>query len=255
MINYQLNPQFSLYRSQKRLEKAKHFLGQAVVYKILAFALYLLGANVKALANFLKMPHDTIKSLIDRITKQGLPALADRRRKTSIFAPQPRTTAEKPELTVEAETLTLHFNRKWEMQIPLRNKFQCRTVLLSMLAAGLLTKEAVAKALQLSTERTRKLKTALFKNDVNALIDQRRGQKKDYRMTSEVKAELIQQFVLNLSSETSTSSEQLSNDLSQRCEFDLVPRTIRLHVARLGLKHLKSSLASLLHSVKKNSNA
>lgn len=255
MINYQDNPQFSLHRSQQRLEKAKLILGEAVVYRILTFALYLLGANVQALAAFLKMPHDTVKSLIDRVITEGLSALEDRRRKTPTFVSQPCTPTEKPKLTVEAEHLTLHFYGERKMKIPRRNKFQCRTVLLSMLPAGLLRREAVAEALELSTERTRKLKTALFKNDVHAVIDQRRGQQRDYRMTSRVKAELIQQYVLNLNSETSTSSRQLSNDLHQRCELDLVARTIRLHVSRMGLKHLKASLSLLLHGIKKTSNA
>lgn len=251
MINYQDNPQFSLHRSQQRLEKAKGILGEAVVSKILAFALYLLGANVQALAGFLKMPLDTVKSLIDRVSTEGLPALEDRRQKTSTFVGQPRRTKENPTLTVEAEHLALHFNGEWKMQVPRRNKLQCRTVLLTMLDANLLAREEVAKALQLSTERTRKLKTALFKNDVHALIDQRRGQQKDYRMMSEVQAELIQQYVLNLNSEKSTSSLRLSNDLRQRCELDLVPRTIRFHVVKMGLKQLKTSLPSLLHGEKK----
>lgn len=251
MINYQDTAQFSLHRSQQRLEKAKRILGEAVVSKILVFALYLLGANVHALAGFLKMPLDTVKSLIDRVLTEGLPALEDRRRKTSTFVGQPQRTKEKPTLTVEAEHLTLHFNGKWKMQIPRRNKLQCRIVLLTTLAANFLGREEVAKALQLSVERTRKLKTALFKNDVHAVIDQRRGQQKDYRMVSEVQAELIQQYVLNLNSEKSTSSLQLRDDLHQRCELDLAPRTIRLHVIKMGLKQLKTSLPSLLHGEKK----
>lgn len=255
MLNYQDNSQFSLHRSQQRLEKAKRILGEAVVYRILAFALYLLGANTQALVAFLKMPRDTIKSLIGRVTTEGLPALEDRRRKTSTFVPQSQTPTKEPKLIVEAEHLTLHFSGDWKMQIPRRNKFQCRTVLLSMLSAGLLRREAVTEALQLSTERTRKLKTALFKNDVHAVIDQRRGQQRHYRVTSEVKAELIKQYVLNLSRETSTSSQQLSNDIRQRCELELAPRTIRFHVVRMGLKHLKTSLPPLLDAVKKISNA
>lgn len=255
MINYQDNLQFSPHRSQQRLKKVKRILGQAVAYRILAFALYLLGANVQVLAAFLKMPRDTVKSLIDRVATEGLPALEDRRRKTSTFVPQPRRQTEELKLVLEEEHLTIHFSGDWKMQIPRRNKFQCRTILLSILAAGLLRTEAVAEALKLSTERTRKLKTALFKNDVHAVIDQRRGQQQHYRMRSEVKAELIQQYVLNLNSETSTSSRKLSNDLRQRCEVDLAPRTIRLHVVRMGLKHLKTSLPPLLQGVKKTSNA
>jgi len=254
MINYQNNLHFSLNRSQQRLEKAKRILGQAVVYRILACALYLLGANVQALAAFLKMPHDTIKSFLDRVATEGLSALEDRRRKKSTFIPQPRASTGEAKLVLEAEHVTLHLSGDWKMQIPRRNQFQCRAVLLSMLAAKLLRREAVAEALKLSPERTRKLKTALFKNDVHALIDQRRGQQRHYRMRSEVKAELIQQYVLNLSSETSTSSRHLSNDLRQRCKLDLAPRTIRLHIVRMGLKHLKTSLPLLLQAVKKTSN-
>ena len=255
MVNYQDNPQFSFKRSQKRMIKAKRILGQALVNKIIAFALYLLGANIQTLATFLKMPRDTVKSLIDRIDKEGLPAFEDRRHqnKRSAIAVNSnnQTQAIEAEILVESENITISINDKLRIQIPRVNKFQCRTVLLTMLDASLFKKELVADVLQLSTERTRKLKTALYKNDVHALIDKRCGQKIEYRMTPEAKAELLQQYVLNLSRETNTSSEQLKNDLNKRCKINISSRTIRIYVDRMGLKHLKKSLPELLRMEKK----
>jgi len=259
MMNYQDNPQFSFKRSQKRMVKAKRILGQALVNKIIAFALYLLGANIQSLATFLKMPRDTVKSLIDRIDQEGLPAFEDRRHKNksstvnSNHQTQITQTTQtiEAELLVEPENITIHFNDNLRIKIPRVNKFQCRTVLLTMLDASFFKKELVADVLQLSAERTRKLKAALYKNDVHALIDKRCGQKIEYRMTSEAKAELLQQYVLNLSRETNTSSEQLKNDLNKRCKINLSSRTIRLYVDRMGLKHLKHSLPVLLRMEKK----
>jgi hypothetical protein len=255
MLNYQEYPRFSLHRSRQRLEKANRILGQPMVRRILAFALYLLGANVQSLAGFLKVPHDTIKSVIDRVATEGLPAFEDRRRTASTFVAQSAMLTEESKLVVEDELVTVYFGGERKIRIPRRNKFQCRTVLLTMLDSGVLGKEIVAEALELSTERTRKLKTALFKNDVHAVMDQRRGQQVHYRITSEIQAELIQQYVLNLNSRTSTSSQQLSKDLHQRCELELSPRTIRLHVVRMGLENLRISLPHLLQDLKKTLEA
>lgn len=254
MLNYENNPQFSLWHSKKRMEKANSIFGSSIVAGILAFSLYLMGANRKALAQFLKMPLDTLKSFIKRAYEHGLPAFEDRRCKSSDFLPPVFKPLSKPKLIVKPDKLVvgLHDGHQ-KIEILRRNRFQCRTVLLTLLANGLLMQEEVAQALDLSNDRTRKLKVKLMKHDVDALIDKRKGQQQDYRVTSEIKAELIQQHVLNLTTGASTSSEQLSSDLQKRCQIHLASRTIRLHMAKLGLYRIQKSLPHLLHGLKKNS--
>jgi hypothetical protein len=248
-------PQLSYERSQKRLERATGVLGAKVVTRLLAFSLYLLGANRDALAGCLGIRLETLKSLVKRGFSDGLVALEDRRRSLSTFLPRQAPAAElRPKVSLEPETLVVEFDEGTRMRVPLRNRIQCRTVLLSMAGSKLLSVDEVADGLGLSAERVRKLKTKLAQDDVvAALVDQRSGQQRDYRVTPEVKAELIQQYVVNLQTEGRTSSEKLKDDLSNRCNIEIASRTIRLHVAKLGLPLIRDSLPQLLSEVKKTS--
>lgn len=250
VLNYQGIPDLSVQRSKSRIEKANHILGPGVVLRILGFALYLLGANRTELARFLDMPLDTLKSLLQRSFSDGLPALEDRRHKSSTFLP-PAPAEFKPRLLVEEDSLVIHFDERSRIKIPRQNPIQCRTVLLTMMRDNLLSLDEVAQGLGLSSDRLRKLNRELLRHDVQALLDQRKGQRQNYRVSPEVKAELIQQYVLNLQAHTATSSEQLSKDLAQRCQIRLAARTIRLHVAKLGLGQIRNSLPQLLATVKK----
>lgn len=252
-LNNQELPPLSPAASRRRIDQATRILGAEVVARILALALYLLGARRKAVAELLGIPLETVKSLVQRVFSDGLPALEDRRRKGSTFAPpieavQPETTCK---LLVEQDKLVVELNEARRIEIPRRNAIQCRTVLMTMLEAKLLNLGEVAKAVGLSMERVRKLSKKLYRSDVSALIDQRQGQQQDYRLTPEVKAELIQQFVLNLQTNAGTSSKQLSEDLEKRCQIKVAGRTIRQHAAKLGLGQIRRSLPKLLTGLKK----
>lgn len=250
-LNNQELPPLSPAASKRRMDQATRSLGAEVVSRILALALYLLGARRKELAEFLAVPLDTVKSLVQRVFSDGLPALEDRRRNASTFMShtvEPETTCK---LLLEQEKLVVELNEATRIEIPRRNPLQCRTVLMTMLEAKLLSIGEVAQAIGLSIERVRKLSKKLYQSDIFALIDQRRGQQQDYRLTPEVKAELIQQFVLNLQTNAGTSSKQLSEDLEKRCHIKVAGRTIRQHAAKLGLGQMRKSLPTLLTTLKK----
>jgi hypothetical protein len=246
-------PPLSAVASRRRIEQATRILGAEVVSRVLALALYLLGARRKPAAELLAIPVDTMKSLVQRVFSEGLPALEDRRRKGSTFMPPvetvpPQTTCK---LLVQQDKVVVEIDDMRRVEIPRRNPIQCRTVLMTMMEAGLLSLADVAKAVGLSMERVRKLSKKLHRSDVAALIDQRRGQQQDYRLTPEVKAELIQQFVLNLQIHAATSSRQLSEDLEKRCRIKVAGRTIREHAAKLGLGKMRRTLPELLTGLKK----
>lgn len=254
MSNCRDLPPLSSGSSRKRMERAASILGPEVVSRILAFALYLLGANRKALVEFLGMPVDTIKSLVQRMLRDGLPAFEDRRGRMSTFLPPHAVAPETPcTLLVEEESLVVQLDESKQIKLPRHNTVQCRTVLLTLLDSRLLGVEEVAQAIGLSTGRIEKLRRKLIDGDVHALVDQRRGQQREYRVPPEVKAELILQYVLNLETRASTSSQQLSEDLAERCRIQVAQRTVRHHVAKLGLRRIRKSLPELLAEAKKNS--
>jgi len=124
-----------------------------------------------------------------------------------------------------------------------------------MLNSGLLSRKDVAAFLDLSSVHTGNLAQRLQDEDIPAVIDKRRGQQKEYRFTPEVKAELIQQYVLEVLLEGKTAGKQLSERLRERCQFILPERSIQYHVEKLGLEKLKKSLPELMEAAKKNLKA
>jgi len=222
MLNYQDLPRLTPEQCRKRFESAMSALGEGVLTRLIAFALFALGAKRSGIAEELGLPSPTLTSLGQRVLRDGLPALEDRRCSSSTFlqhAPQEQRL--EPKLTVGQENLVVAFKDDAKIELSRQNSIQCRTVLLTMLESGLLPASEVAAALELSTERVRQLRAKLIESDVEGLIDQRRGRQRDLLVTAEVKAEMIQQYVLNLQTGTSTSSRQITADLAARCDIRL----------------------------------
>ena len=254
MLNYQDLPRLSPEQCHARFESAKSALGEGVLVRLIAFVFFALGASRKGIAERLDLPKPTLTSFVQRVVRDGLPALEDRRFRSSTFLQQaPRERKLPPRLVVKTEKLVVVFDNEAQIELPRSSPVQCRTVLLTLLESGLLPAKDVASALGLSTERVRQLRFKLIENDVEALIDRRRGRHRDLVMTPRVKAEMIQQYVLNLHTGASTSSRQLTEDLAERCDIRLAERTVRLHVSRLGLRQIRTSLPALLEAEKKTS--
>ena len=255
-MSYRQNfPSISVVSSQKRMEQANMALGPTAVTRVISLALYFLGANLRELAAFVETPLDTIKTLAKRTLRDGLPALEDRRRKRSDFLPI--SEMQRPfswKLLLEKDAFVVVPDSGKRIELLRRNPAQCRTVLLTLLDANLLDIEDVSRAIGLSPERTRKLRTALVKEDVEALLDRRRGQQRDYLFTSEVKSELVQQFVINALSGWPTSGRAISKDLRRRCDIQVSERSVRQHLNKLGLSMIADSLPELLEAQKKTSS-
>lgn len=252
MLNYQDLPRLPSEQCRQRYETAKRVVGERVLVRLVAFVLFALGASRRSIAEELGLAKPTLTSLTQRVLRDGLPAFEDRRRRSSTFLqPAPHGSRLETKLIAEPDRVVVAFNDEARVELSRDNPVQCRTVLLTMLEAGLLCTGEVAAALDLSTERVRQLRTTLIENDAGALVDQRRGRQQDLLVTPEVKAEVIQQFVLNLQTGVSTSSRQLAQDLSARCNVELAERTLRMHVSRLGLPQLRASMPRLLAAVKK----
>ena len=251
MIDCQ-NAFFSRELQQQRLTQAQGLLGQNVVRRILCFALYLLGVDRSLIAELIDIPPGTIRSVLRAILHDGLPALEDRRRSASTFLP-PQKRAMKIKVLSEPQAVSVDFHIMGRLAIPRENILQTRVVLLTMLNQGLLSTRDVSEALGLSAVHTVNLAHKLHSDDVPALIDKREGQKQEYRFTAEVKAELIQQFVLDAVAGGRVSGRLLSEHLQERCKLSLSGRSIRDHISKLGLSRIKKSLPELLKGFKKNS--
>jgi len=248
------NLKFTPKLSKIRIEKAEQVLGKKILNKLICFVLYLLGVDRASLSSFLNLPAGTVRSLIRSINNQGLSAFEDKRHKKSTFMPviPPIIT---PEFIVEKSTIYLVCGQsRTAIKIPVENKIQLRVFLLTVLNQNLINKSTAAQLLELSEDRVQKLARLLTKEDTGCLIDKRQGQQQEYCYTPQVKAQLIEQFVIDIVSEGKTSGKQLSDNLMMRCQLNLSPRSISYHFQKLGLNLIKNSLPTCLVDLKKTVN-
>ena len=241
--------------SQKRIQQAVSILGERVVGRFLAFALYLLGVRRSTVAETVDMPVETLKTFIKAVLRDGISALEDRRRRASSRRPQPAAVSQPSvQLSRQDECISVDLVGGGHlMEIPTHNRLQLRSVLLSMFNSGLVSARAVADQIGVSSVHVRNMAHKLSEGDVNALIDKREGQKQDYLVTSGVKGELIQQFTVDLLVHGQTSGRKLSEELRRRRGITVADRTVRYHVSNLGLNQIKETLPDLFDTVKKTS--
>ena len=245
---------FSPQLQLQRISQANGLLGSKVLLRLLCFALYLLGVDRNSIAQLLDIPSGTVRSIVRAVLHGGLPALEDRRQRSSTFLPPGYRTLN-ISARREQQGVSVDLGTSAGLQMPEANTLQSRVVLLTMLNSNLLSTAEVASVLGLSQVHTLNLARRLEQEDVGALIDKREGQKQEYRFTEEVKAELIQQFMLDLVAGGRVSGRLLSEHLRDRCQLSLSARSIREQLGKLGLNRIKKSLPALLAGAKKNSDS
>jgi hypothetical protein len=247
---------FSPQLSESRMGQARESLGAGLIQRILCFALYLLGLNRSVIGRTLGIPPDTAKSIIKAVKRDGLRALEDRRLKSSTAVFKQESTQPPPiTLRKDDDHLVVDFGiRDRSLKLYRRDSLQIKTVLLSMFNSGLLSTRQVADAIELTPSHTAALGRRLQEQGALSLVDQRQGQKEDFVVTPSVKAELIQQFTVDVITSGRTSSTAISEKLKERCGIVVPDRTVRHHLSRLGLRSIKRSLPQLVAAVKKTSN-
>lgn len=245
--------EFSPEKSQERITSALRVFHPSVLNKVLAFSVYLLGANRRSVADMVGMPEESVKTAVRVALRDGFSALRDRRCSHVDRRPQACSLELRLSVRREAESCIVDFGIPGkELRIPLAHKIEMRTVLLSLLNAGLLSTTEVAAALGLSSAHCRELASKLTSNDVvEALVDKRQGQKQDYRVGPEMKAEIIQQFAARAVTGKTTSSDELAKMLNADSKTTVSPRTVRWHMAKLGLDSIRETLPELVRTLKK----
>lgn len=244
---------FSPKLAAARFEAAEAVFGEPVLTRIVAFTLFILGVNRAQIAEVLDMPPGTVRSLIRRLLGTGFEGFIDHRRKAAPEAPV-RQTEPQPALAVyvppEPGALVIGGG---QLQLPVDNPIQRRVVLLSLIGEGMLSAEDVAPALGLSASHVRRLHRDLMASDVEAVLDKRRGQLRDYRVDPELKGQMIVQFVLELAECGRASSAAVARRLGLICDEDVSERTIRHHLSRMGLARVRESLVTGLRDIKRGS--
>lgn len=245
--------EFSPEKSQERVNKALRVFPRKLLMRILAFTLHLLGASRKEVAALVEMPEESVKTLLRVVLHDGFPALRDRRLSA---APQIGAALPSPtQITVsqDHEGWIVEFGTQGEtLSIPATHPVQARTVVLSLLNAKALSAQQCASALGLSAAHCRELAHKLADHDVaQSLLDKREGQRRDYRVGLQQKAEIIQQLVARTVTGHSTSSDVLAKQVNERTQTGLSARTVRWHIHNLGLANIRNTLPQLVDALKK----
>lgn len=249
------NVEFSPSKSEKRIDRALDVFPSGLLMRLLAFCLHLLGARRQVVAALVGMPAESVKTAIRLAMRDGFPALRDRRRSEGAYivskSPSP------PHITVrrEDERYVVEFGAKEKsLEIPITFQVQARTVMLSLVNAGLISVQETATALGIHAAHCRELARKLADYDVvESLVDKRQGQKQDYLVGAEQKAEIIQQLAARAITGQSTSSKVLAEAVNERTQTKVSARTVRWHIQKLGLNQIKKTLPQLVAKYKKKS--
>lgn len=223
--------------------------------RLLAFALHVLGVERKVVAALVGMPDESVKTVVRLAMGDGFQALRDRRRSDwpSVVKLSPDPGPLRIAARRQDDCCMVEFGPGPEvLKIPLAFQVQARTVLLSLVNAGLLSVRDSADALGIHAAHCRELAKSLAERDVpESLIDKRQGQKHDYVVNPGLKAEIIEQLAARAITGQSTSSEMLAEQVSKRTQTQVSARTVRWHIQKLGLTHIRQSLPHLVETLKK----
>ena len=256
MINCR-NIEFSPEKASIRFATALRVFTPTVLYRIVAFVLFLLGAKRVDIAKATNMPVESVKTLVRVVNRDGFQALRDRRRKDNYCVSIPAKRRPRIAVRRQGDFCLVEFceSEDLKIEIPLSHQIQIRTILLSLLNAKLISTKDTADVLGICEAYCRELAGKLNCADIpDALLDRRRGQMSDYRVGSEEKAELILQFAALTVTGHSASSEILAQRVSEKTHTAISPRTIRWHMNKLGLNNIKHALPVLVDALKKTAN-
>lgn len=250
---------FSPSHSHKRIKKALLILPELVVKKMLFFSLYLLGARTGAIASLVGLPEESGKTVVKRISKGGLPALGDRRQSVKAYEHQllqPAIMSQQVSVITEGDScLITFFDSEQQIKILRKHKVHLRSVILTLLQAGLISAQMASSALGITTAHCHDLSEKLLSEDVaEVLLDKRKGQTKDLLVDPQVKAELVQQFAARSIAGYSVSGKSLAEAVNDSRQTAISARTVRWHMKKLGLMEIKKSLPKLVESLKKTSS-
>ena len=245
--------EFSTEKSQERIHKALQVFPRKLLMRILAFALHLLGARRKEVAALVEMPEESVKTLLRLVLRDGFTAVRDRR--LSAVSPMASAPPSPPRISArrDHEGWVVEFGVHGQtLSIPATHSVHARTVVLSLFNAGVLSAQQCASALGISAAHCRELARKLASHDVaQSLLDKREGQRRDYRVGPRQKAEIIQQLAARAVTGHPTASDMLAEQVNERTQSRLSPRTVRGHIRNLGPADMRNALPELVETLKK----
>ncbi len=242
------NQSQSLKKGQKRFDQALDNLGFSVVSKIMSFSLYALGYPYEYISNTVGISEAGIKTIVQDLNKNGIERFIDKRKKENY--PNLKKTPEKspaPQIDY-IEDGEEHDEFKLDGPITLKIKkndvIGKKILTLFFVNVDLLKKTEAAEILnckRLAVHRNlKKFRTVGTKG----LFDNRKGQKKDYKYDSNIKAEIIKQYLLKIIKNEKPTKTKIRAGLADKFSKEYSERAVALHLKNLGLTDNKKGIRS-----------
>lgn len=255
MLNFQdLN--FSEIKQQNRIEAAKSALGEQTVTRILAFSSYLMGAPRNQIAEGFDYSIPGLASMVQRIQQQGTCAFSYKQGPRTEDKPRSKEPKAMPSSAIkdtiaadiDANILNLKINNPLELKISFNPEHTADQIfILKCQQAGIITIQQAANFLQKTSNQIqtmiRKLKQT---GGIEAVQDQRHGQKQAYKFSEEAKSNLCYYFFEDLITHRSISSIRIHNKLSQDLKVEISDRMVRNYLENIGLSAIKPRLVELV---------
>ena len=229
-----------------RLNKAIAVLGEEVVRRIVGFGLFLIGFPRESVAKSLGFSTAGLKSLVDHVLKDGVARFLDRRRKQpypSIPRPEP-AKAFKPQLEIGLEEgfVKVKVNVPCELTVKDNDGLGRKVLAMILIDSGFISQRKGAELIGCQPLAVSKNFQLYRREGSRGLVDQRVGQRQDYKFPALVKGELIYAFTMDILKACRTSQGTMTSHLEKTFKRPFLVRTVSYHLARIGLNDIKKRL-------------
>lgn len=238
----------SLHKGQKRLDHAVDSLGVDVINRILVYSLYVFGYTYDFISNITGLSEPGLKTLVHEINVNGVERFQDKRRKGHIGLK--KSNMDTADVTTveyhESDSIYAEFETAGSVTLKIRKDDVLGKKLLAILfmEADLLKQKDVGEIMDCQRLAVRQNLLRFRSSGTKGLLDNRRGQKGDYKFNNEVQAEIIKKFISSVFELETPTKTNIAKHLNETFSRSFSERATALHLKKLGLIDKKRELIS-----------
>lgn len=237
----------SIKKGQKRLDQAIDFLGPDVANKILGFSLYVLGYPYDFISDTVRLSEPGLKTLIQDVYENGVEPFLDKRKKVHPVIKNPQETANPPVKYIEHdEKDIIEFKLTCPISLRIRKDDSIGKKLLTLLFidANLLKQAEAAKILKCKRLAVYQNLKKIRSIGTKGLIDNRKGQKTEYKFDAKVKGEIVKGYLLSIFENKIPTKTNITQHLREKFSEKYSEEAVALHLKKLGFPDNKNELYS-----------
>ncbi len=239
----------SRHKGHKRIQHAVNCLGEDVVKRILSYSLYLMGYSYDFISGITDFSEGGLKTLTKQINNNGTERFQDQRRKEDYpylyLKEKDKDRADVASVKyVEQDDIYAGFEIKGNISLEIRKDDIMGRKFLTLLfmEADLLKQKDVAKIMNCQRLTVRQNLLKFRSTGIKGLLDNRRGQKSDYKFSDEVKGEILRKFISCVFDMETPTKTNINKYLNEKFSQSYSVRATALHLKKLGLTDNKKEL-------------